>query len=289
MADILEIKGLRANRGGREVLHGVSLQVQAGQIVAPLGANGAGKSSLVMAAAGVLDEVTGEVALGGKRLDRLPALARRRAGLAVVAEGHHVLPGLTVRDKIAAAALTLPRGEAAARVDEALALFPELKERLGVEAQMLSGGQKQMVNIAQALVIRTRVLLVDELSLGLAPAIVLRLGEMLKRIAAEGVGVLLIEQFTTLALSLASVAHVMVRGNLIFSGTAQVLKDRPEILHGAFSVRKSSGLRRVPLAPCHQDPDPLSSRWRASNRTDDGPTGAALRRSSGTCRLSPPK
>ena len=234
MQDSLTIRDLRVIRGGREVVHGVGLTLPAGQIVALLGANGAGKSSLVMAAAGLLDEVRGEVTLGDRRLDGVPALARRRAGLAVVAEGHHVLPGLTVRDNIAAAALTLPRSEAAARVDEAVALFPELTERLQVEAQMLSGGQKQMVNIAQALVIRPRFLLVDELSLGLAPAVVLRLGEMLRRIAAQGVGVLLIEQFTTLALSLASEAHVMERGNLIFSGSAQTLKDRPEILHGAY-------------------------------------------------------
>lgn len=234
MEEALHISGLRVVRGGREVLHGVDLSVPAGRIVALLGANGAGKSSLVLACAGVLDEVTGEISLGGTRLDGLPPLARRKAGLAVVAEGHHVLPGLSVRDNIAAAALTLPRAEAEERIESALDLFPELRERLAVEAQMLSGGQKQMVNIAQALVARPRILLVDELSLGLAPAIVLRLGEMLKTVAAQGVGVLLIEQFTTLALSLAATAHVMEHGDLIFSGPSQELKDRPEILHGAY-------------------------------------------------------
>ena len=234
MMEALRIEGLRALRGGREVLHGVTLAVPAGQIVALLGANGAGKSSLVLAAAGLLGEVTGQVSLAGQRIDRRGALERRRAGLAIVAEGHHVLPGLSVRDNIAAAALTLPRAEAGARVAEALALFPELAERLEVDAAALSGGQKQMVNIAQALVIRPRVLLVDELSLGLAPAVVVRLGALLRRIADEGVGVLLIEQFTTLALSLASAAHVMERGSLVFSGTAAELQARPEVLHGAY-------------------------------------------------------
>jgi branched-chain amino acid transport system ATP-binding protein len=234
MSNVLEVRGLTAQRGGRTVLNGVDLVVPAGSIVAMLGANGAGKSSLVMTLAGLIDGAKGEVSLEGKRIDGLTPLERRRAGLAIVAEGHQVLPGVTVHDNIAAAALSLPRALAAERIEEAVEMFPELRERMSVEAQRLSGGQKQMVNIAQALVIRPKVLLVDELSLGLAPAVVQRLGNMLRDIAAQGVGVLLIEQFTTLALSLAQTAYVMERGNLIFSGTSQALRDDPSILHGAY-------------------------------------------------------
>lgn len=234
MASMLKIAGLKVVRGGREVLHGIDLDVPAGKIVALLGANGAGKSSLVMATAGVLDEVSGSITLAGTPIDGFTPLQRRRAGLAVVAEGHHVLPGMTVAENIQAAALALPKSEARARIETAIDHFPELKMRLDVDAAALSGGQKQMVNIAQALVVSPRFLFVDELSLGLAPAVVLRLGELLQRIVAEGVGVLLIEQFTTLALRLASEAHVMERGNLIYSGTAEELKARPEVLHGAY-------------------------------------------------------
>lgn len=234
MSTGLDVKGLACERGGRPVLTGIDLAVPRGAIVALLGANGAGKSSLVQTVAGLVEGARGTVTLDGQRLDGLSPLLRRKAGLAIVAEGHHILPGLTVRDNIAAAALSLPRALAEQRVDEAIEAFPELKPRLAVEAQALSGGQKQMVNIAQALVIRPRVLLVDELSLGLAPAIVQRLGQMLRRIAGEGVGVLLIEQFTTLALALASQAHVMERGSLIFSGSAEALRDDPSILHGAY-------------------------------------------------------
>ncbi len=234
MTEGLEVRGLTAEGGGRPVLQGIDLSVPPGAIVALLGANGAGKSSLVLALAGLIEGARGSITLGETRLDGLTPLQRRKAGLAIVAEGHQVLPGLSVRDNIAAAALSLPRAAADQRVEEAIALFPELKSRLDVDAQALSGGQKQMVNIAQALVIRPRVLLVDELSLGLAPAVVQRLGGMLREIAAQGVGVLLIEQFTTLALSLATQAHVMERGSLIFSGRSQALRDDPSILHGAY-------------------------------------------------------
>jgi len=234
MTEGLEVRGLTAERGGRPVLQGIDLSVPPGAIVALLGANGAGKSSLVLALAGLIEGARGSITLGETRLDGLTPLQRRKAGLAIVAEGHQVLPGLSVRDNIAFGALSLPRAAADQRVEEAIALFPELKSRLDVDAQALSGGQKQMVNIAQALVIRPRVLLVDELSLGLAPAVVQRLGGMLREIAAQGVGVLLIEQFTTLALSLATQAHVMERGSLIFSGRSQALRDDPSILHGAY-------------------------------------------------------
>lgn len=231
---VLEVEGLKLERGGREVLHGVSLRLDPGEVVAMLGANGAGKSSLVMTLAGVLKPLAGSLSLNGERIDALPPHERRKRGLAVVAEGHYVLPGLDVHDNLAAAALALPKGEADARIEEMFTLFPELKERRHVGAHLLSGGQRQMVNIAQALVVRPKWLLIDELSLGLAPVIVGRLGETIRAIAARGVGVLLIEQFATLALALSSRAYVMERGLVTFSGASQTLKDDPSILHGAY-------------------------------------------------------
>jgi branched-chain amino acid transport system ATP-binding protein len=230
----LSIRNLVVRRGGRQVVSGVDLDVPAGEIVALLGANGAGKSSTVLGAAGLIEEAAGDIALDGRQIGSLPALDRRRAGLAIVAEGHHVLPGLTVRDNVAAAAFNLGKSEAAIEIERVIALFPELKDRLSVDAQMLSGGQKQMVNIAQALVSRPKFLLVDELSLGLAPAVVNRLGDLLIEIAGKGVGILLIEQFTTLALRLASRAAVLERGAVVFTGTAQTLAEHPEILHKAY-------------------------------------------------------
>ena len=130
----------------------------------------------------------------------------------------------------------LSRTEADSEIAAALEIFPELKERLHVAAEYMSGGQKQMVNIAQALIARPKYLLIDELSFGLAPAVLVRLGEVIRDVAKRGVGVLLVEQFVTLALALAlaSRAYVMERGQLVFEGPSKELEARPEILHGAY-------------------------------------------------------
>jgi branched-chain amino acid transport system ATP-binding protein len=230
----LRANDLRVDRGGREVLRGVSMSLRPGEVTALLGANGAGKSSLVMAIGGALAVKSGTVTFGDRTLTGLTPDLVRRAGVAVVSEGHPVLAHLTVHDNLRAAGLMLTRAAAEKEVVAALEVFPELRERLSVAAQNLSGGQKQMVNIAQALIARPRYLLVDELSFGLAPAILVRLSEVIRAIAARGVGVLLIEQFTTLALSLASRAYVMERGQIVFEGSSAELHGKPEILHGAY-------------------------------------------------------
>jgi branched-chain amino acid transport system ATP-binding protein len=231
---VLQVKDLVVERGGREVIHGVSLDVIPGEITALLGANGAGKSSLVMTACGMLPAKSGSVSANGREmLGMTPDLVRRN-GIAIVPEGHPVLSNISVLDNLRASALMHSRTEADGEVDAALNVFPELKERLQVNGQNLSGGQKQMVVLAQALICRPRYLLIDELSFGLAPAIVQRIGNTIAMIAERGVGILLIEQFTTLALKLAKRAYVMERGDITFSGEAGELQRRPEILHGAY-------------------------------------------------------
>jgi branched-chain amino acid transport system ATP-binding protein len=230
----LSVRDLAVMRGGRPVLRGVSLDVAPGEITALLGANGAGKSTTVLAMAGILPAIAGSVSCGGVELLGQPPDAVRRHGVALVLEGHPVLTGLTVRDNLAAAALMLGRREAEHEIEAALDIFPELRDRLAVAAQNLSGGQKQMVVIAQGMISRPRYLLIDELSFGLAPAIVARLGAIVAAIAARGVGILLIEQFTTLALGLAQRAYVMERGNIVFAGNSEELRAHPEILHGAY-------------------------------------------------------
>lgn len=230
----LAATGLWVERGGREVLRDVSVRLRPGEVTALLGANGAGKTSLVMAIAGALAVKSGTITLGDRTLAGLTPDLVRRAGVAVVPEGHPVLADLTVHDNLRAAGLMLPRADAEKEVEAALDVFPELRERLSVAAQNLSGGQKQMVNIAQALIAQPRHLLVDELSFGLAPTVLVRLSEVIRAIAARGVGVLLIEQFTTLALSIASRAYVMERGQIVFDGSSAELHDNPDILHGAY-------------------------------------------------------
>jgi len=230
----LRVTNLLVARGGRPVLRDVSIDVLPGEITALLGANGAGKSTLVLAIAGILPALTGSISCDGRQLRGHSPDDVRRHGVALVLEGHPVLVGLSVRDNLAAAAMMHPRHEAEHEIAAALDIFPELRDRLSVPAQLLSGGQKQMVVIAQAMISRPRYLLIDELSFGLAPAIVSRLAETIQAIAQRGVGILLIEQFTTLALSLAKRAFVMERGAIAFTGSSEQLRKHPEILHGAY-------------------------------------------------------
>ena len=229
----VRVENLVVERGGKRVIHDISFSVAAGEVTTLLGANGAGKSSTVMAMAGVLPRGgavrLGDIALEGFVPDRI-----RRAGLALVPEGHRVLGQLSVEDNILVAALDPAATARRQGLERAYEIFPELAERRRQSASDLSGGQKQMVAMAQAFVAKPRFMIVDELSLGLAPAVVKRLAEALKIAAAGGIGVLLIEKFANLALDLADKALVLERGRLVFDGPAATLKAQPDILHGAY-------------------------------------------------------
>ena len=226
---------------GRPVVHEVSLEIPAGQVTTLLGANGAGKSSLVLAVAGLLRSTGGQVLLDDLDLTNRRPEQIRSAGVAVVPEGRRLLPGLTVEDNLRVATYSLGSAQAKQGIAYALELFPELERRWGATARLLSGGEQQMVVLAQALVSHPKVLLVDELSLGLAPVVVKRLVPTLEAAAAGGVGVLLIEQFAHVALGLAENAYVIERGRIRYEGPAQKLKDEPELLHSAYLLAESAG------------------------------------------------
>jgi len=238
-SDSLVVDELVASRAGRRVLHGVSLTVPRGEITALLGANGAGKSTLVLAVAGLVATDAGTVVADDVLLNRLPPERRRAYGVSAVLEGHRVLRALTVGENLAVAGSRLGSRQLRAGLDDALGVFPELAERLDQRAGTLSGGQQQMLAIAQACVVRPRYLLLDELSLGLAPAVIERLTPVVSALAADGVGVLLIEQFAAVALGLAGEVDVLDRGRVVFSGTAEELLRQPEILHGAYLASAS--------------------------------------------------
>ncbi|PDS78913.1 ABC transporter ATP-binding protein [Rhizobium sp. L43] len=228
------VENLAVERGGKRVIHGLSFAIRRGEITALLGANGAGKSSTVMALAGVLPVAHGAIRLDAMSLKGLSPDRIRRAGLALVPEGHRVLGQLSVEDNILVAALD---GSTSARregLETAYEIFPELAQRKRQLASDLSGGQKQMVAMAQAFIAKPGFMVVDELSLGLAPTVVKRLAEALKMAVQNGIGVLLIEQFANLALDLADHAMVMERGRLVYDGASATLKANPEILHGAY-------------------------------------------------------
>jgi branched-chain amino acid transport system ATP-binding protein len=235
--EVLTLENLTVARGGRPVVRDVSLRIDPGEVTALLGPNGAGKSSLVLAVSGVLRPESGSVKLNGTDLSHRRPEKIRAAGVAVVPEGRRLLPELSVEDNLRVATYALPRAEATEGMKYALEMFPELKQRLGTQSRSLSGGEQQMVVLAQALVSKPRFILIDELSLGLAPVIVKRLIPTIKKLADSGTGVLLIEQFATIALGMANEAYVMGHGKIEFSGTAAELKKKPELLESAYLTR----------------------------------------------------
>lgn len=234
MTRSITVQNLTVARGGKRVIHDISFGVAPGQISALLGANGAGKSSTVMALAGTIPTESGKVRLGDETLTGLAPDRIRRHGVALVPEGHRVLGQLSVEDNLLVAALDPSATARRAGLDRVYEIFPELAERRRQQASDLSGGQKQMVAMGQAFIARPDFMIVDELSLGLAPTVVRRLAEALKLAASQGIGVLLIEQFANLALDLARHAMVLERGRLVYDGPSATLRENPEILHGAY-------------------------------------------------------
>ncbi len=245
--DALHLANLTVARGGRDIVSDVTIEITPGEVTALLGPNGAGKSSMVLAVGGILPLKHGSVRLGerelaGKRPERI-----RRAGLAIVPEGRRLLPELTVEDNLKVATYALSSKAGNAGRAHALELFPELQKRLGNQARALSGGEQQMVVLAQALVSQPKFVIIDELSLGLAPVVVQRLIPTLRTLAHDGIGVLLIEQFAAVALGLANRAYVMEGGHIQYSGTAQELKDKPELLHSAYLLRGGASTTPISL------------------------------------------
>jgi branched-chain amino acid transport system ATP-binding protein len=248
-ASALLLRELTVERGGRAVVRDVSVEIPAGQVTALLGPNGAGKSTLVLAVGGVLRPKAGSVLLDeadltGRRPERI-----RQAGVAIVPEGRRLLPDLTVADNLRVASYALSGEAAQAGRDRVLELFPQLGKRQAALARTLSGGEQQMVVLAQALISQPRYLLIDELSLGLAPVVVSRLIPVIRTVAESGTGVLLIEQFATVALGLASHAHIMEGGRIRFSGPASELRDNPALLRSAYLLRGSQDKPPASRAP----------------------------------------
>lgn len=228
----LNVQNLSVTDGTRTLVAGVSLTITPGQVTAVIGANGAGKSELVLALAGMLPISAGTITLDGQPLKPTPQ-AIRLAGIAAVPEGHRVLTALTVDDNLRAAGSMMgPR--AAAQLAQTYTIFPELAERKGQLAGTMSGGQQQMLALGHALMCAPRYLLIDEMSLGLAPLIVKRLIGVVILLKSQGTGILLIEQFTDLALSIAETAVVLRSGKMRYSGPARALTQDKTLLQNAY-------------------------------------------------------
>lgn len=231
---MLELTGLKVTREGKTVVDGVSLTVAPGKVTALLGANGAGKSELVLGVAGLLPVTGGRVRADGQDLTAARPDRIRAAGIAAVPEGHQVLTALTVEENLRVAAALLPARAVDGVMAEVWAIFPELAERKRQMAGTMSGGQQQMLAIGHALMCRPRYLLIDEMSLGLAPLIVKRLTRVVADLAARGIGILLVEQFVEVALQLAAHVVVLRKGTVRLSVHPDVVRADRQRLSDAY-------------------------------------------------------
>lgn len=224
----LSLRDVTVKRGVGPVISGVTLELEPGALIAVVGPNGAGKTSLLEAISGVVSTATGSMSMDGVDLAKLSRRKRARAGLQHVEQGRMIFPSLTVRENLRLTARTSDD------LDAALTLFPELEKRLDSATVLLSGGEQQMVVLARAFAARPKYLLLDEMSLGLAPVVFLRLIPVIKKIAASGVGVLLVEQFAHLALEAASEALVVTNGRISYQGSPSELLRDPSRLKTAY-------------------------------------------------------
>jgi branched-chain amino acid transport system ATP-binding protein len=224
----LELKNVTVSRGIGPVVSDVSLNVTPGVVTTLVGPNGAGKTSLLESISGVIGISAGSIELDGKSISKMSRRKRALAGICHVEQGRMIFPSLTVRENLK---LTAKTTEA---FDEALSLFPELEKRLDSQTILLSGGEQQMVVLARAFAAKPKFLLLDEMSLGLAPVVFLRLMPIIEQISKTGVGVLLVEQFAHLALKIATDSMVITGGKVTYHGEANALLNDEALLREAY-------------------------------------------------------
>ena len=229
----LVVRDLFAGYQQVPVVRELNLEVRPGEVVALLGPNGAGKTTTLETIAGLNRPISGTIELSGENIGGTPAYVLAHRGLALVPEGRALFPGLTVREHLRLAGGRNRGG--AGREEELLEMLPELQKCLGRKAGLLSGGEQQMLAVGRALVTRPRLLLVDEMSLGLAPVIVERLLPILRRAADElGASVLFVEQHVALALEISDRAYVLAHGRIRIEGPAAELRERRELLAASY-------------------------------------------------------
>jgi branched-chain amino acid transport system ATP-binding protein len=220
---ILELSNVRAGYGPVEVVHGISLEVPAGAVVALLGPNGGGKTTLLNVCSGTLTPTSGEVKFDGESVTTLSADGRARRGLCTVPEGRGVFPNLSVRENLLMATQV---GVPMKRIEEvAFAQFPQLNTKRKQLAGTLSGGEQQMLALARAFATDPKLLLLDELSLGLAPIVVAELYDKVRELASGGLSILLVEQFARTALPIADSAAIVLQGVIAHQGTPGAMEE----------------------------------------------------------------
>jgi branched-chain amino acid transport system ATP-binding protein len=226
---VLVIDNLTSRYGRIEVLHGVSLEVPAGEIVTLVGSNGAGKTTLLRAISGVQPTSGGTIRFAGQPIDRLRAHERVAHGIAQVPEGRQVFAPLTVDDNLRLGAITRKDKDIEADLAETYATFPALAEKRSLMAGTLSGGQQQMLAIGRALMARPKLILLDEPSMGLAPLLVEQIFSIIGGLKARGLTVLLVEQNANAALAIADRGYVIETGHIVMSGLGRDLLNDPRV------------------------------------------------------------
>jgi ABC-type branched-subunit amino acid transport system ATPase component len=226
---LLDAVGLGAGYGAVSVLEAIDFEVRHGELVALLGANGAGKSTTMRAVSGLLRPVAGAIRLGGNRIERRETHAIAASGLALVPEGRQVFPELSVRDNLLLGGHSCKGGDADADIEALLVRFPRLRERINSLAGLLSGGEQQMLAIARGLMARPRVLLLDEPSLGLAPAIIDELFKVIAELRDSGITILLVDQMAGHALAAADRGYVLESGRIVRAESATALRQDPAL------------------------------------------------------------
>ncbi len=231
---MLNIKNLHAGYGKVEVLQGISMEVPKGQVVTLIGSNGAGKTTTMRAVSGMIAPTAGEITLNGKRIDGLESYHIARLGLAHSPEGRRVFATMSVTDNLRLGAFpryagARPKGDVAADLERAMELFPRLKERRTQLAGTLSGGEQQMLAMARATMLNPEVVLLDEPSMGLAPILVEEVFRIIASLKAQGVTMLLVEQFAAAALGVADYGYVLENGRISLHGPAAKLRDDPAV------------------------------------------------------------
>ena len=242
---LLSVKRLESGYGKIRVLHGVDMQIAAGEVVALLGPNGAGKTTMLRALSGLLPVNAGEVRFDGKDFTNITPRDAARAGLVHVIEGHRVFTQISVADNLLLAGYDLSRGERTSRVEEALSYFPEIAEKRNERGGALSGGQQQMLTVAQGLVRRPRLLMLDEPSAGLSPVLVDRVHDVIKKLRQQGTSVLLVEQLLEKALACADRVYALVQGQIALEAPTSE-DDLPHRLERAYFGHESHALSDQP-------------------------------------------
>jgi branched-chain amino acid transport system ATP-binding protein len=246
---LLELRGIRAGYGAIEVLHGVDLVVPAGGVVAVLGPNGAGKSTMLRVVGGLHPPSGGDIYLAGRRVNGVNPVELARSGMCTIPEGRGIFPNLTVKENLQ---MVTYRGMSRKEVEErAFSYFPRLSERRTQMAGTMSGGEQQMLAVARAIASDPSMLLLDELSMGLAPLIVDQLYEAVRQISAEGVTILVVEQFAAAVLDVADTAAVMVNGRVVLTGTPKEVEADLSNVYLGGEVASRLATEDNPLA----DPD----------------------------------